>query len=371
MDYIMPKKIKHIFYQKLTFEKLMEAHQRARKHKAYRDEVIQFELNLENNITNLLNRIKNKTYHLGKYRSFLVYEPKKRVIEALPYVDRIVHQWYVEEFIKPYIIPKFISTTYACLPGRGTHQAVSQTQFYMRAMEKNFSSYWILKCDITKFFYHIHPAILYRIIEKYIADSDLLYFTKLLIFDSRFTNTPIGIPIGNYTSQFFANIYLNEFDQYIKRTLLIPYYVRYMDDFVLLLPSKEDCILVKELIEDFLREHLHLTLNDKSKYYPSKMGVNFCGYRIFSTHRLLRTRSKKEIKKKLKIWNQLYAKNTLNIPLAMQILQSWKGHASHCNSFKLQSRILQSADFLLTPNTFSKIEKDLLHEIDSYHVHNL
>lgn len=140
-----------------------------------------------------------------------------------------------------------------------------------------------------------------------------------------------------------------------------------MDDFVLLLPSKDDCILVKELIEDFIKSNLHLTLNNKSRYYPSKMGVNFCGYRIFSTHRLLRTRSKKEIKKKLKIWNQLYAKNNLNIPLAMQSLQSWKGHASHCNSFQLQNRILQSADFHLTPHTFSKIEENLLCDINSYH----
>lgn len=215
----MPKKIKHIFYQKLTFKKLMEAHQRARKHKVYRSEVIQFELNLENNITNLLNRIKNKTYHLGKYRSFIIYEPKKRIIEALPYIDRIVHQWYVEEFIKPYIIPKFISTSYACLPGRGTHQAVEKTQSYMRVMEKNFSSYWILKCDITKFFYNIDLTILYQIMKKYIVDPHLLYFTKLLIFDGRSANNSIGIPIGNYTSQFFANIYLNELDQYIKRTI--------------------------------------------------------------------------------------------------------------------------------------------------------
>lgn len=93
----------------------MAAHQRARLHKAYKREVINFELNLENNITNLLNNIKNKKYKIGKYRSFVIYEPKKRIIEALPYIDRITHQWYIEEFIKPYIVPKFISTSFACL----------------------------------------------------------------------------------------------------------------------------------------------------------------------------------------------------------------------------------------------------------------
>jgi len=119
----MPKKISNVFYQNLTFDKLMSAHKRARNHKTYKKEVIEFELNLENNITNLLNNLKNKKYHLGAYHTFKIYEPKERIIEALPYVDRIVHQWYVEEFIKPYIVPKFIDTTYACLSRKGSTQS--------------------------------------------------------------------------------------------------------------------------------------------------------------------------------------------------------------------------------------------------------
>ena len=124
--------------------------------------------------------------------------------------------------------------------------------------------------------------------KKYISDKALLDFTRLLIFDGRKPDDKIGIPIGNYTSQFFAYIYLNELDQYVKRTLKIHYFTRYMDDFILLLPTKKDCIEIKQKLEIFLHDRLQLSLNDKSRYYPYKMGVNFCGYRIFTTHRLLR-----------------------------------------------------------------------------------
>ncbi len=181
----MPKTIRNCFYQKLTFKKLLAAYKRARKNKVYKDEVIKFELNLENNITNLENNIRNKKYHLGKYYSFKVYEPKERIINALPFIDRIVHQWYVEEFIKPFIVPKFVYTSFACLKNKGTHKAVYQVQKYMQIYQKQKNNFWILKCDISKFFYTINPQILFQIMKKYIQDKDLLEFTKILIFDGK------------------------------------------------------------------------------------------------------------------------------------------------------------------------------------------
>lgn len=361
----MPKKIKNCFYKNLTFQKLMEAHKRARVHKAYKKEIITFEFNLENNITNLLNNIKNKRYRLGKYREFVIYEPKERVIKALPYTDRIVHQWYVEEFIKPYIIPKLISSTYACIKDRGTHKSALQIEKYMRIFKRNYGDFWVLKCDISKFFYSIDPYILFDILKKYIADKALLDFTKLLIFDSRESFGNVGIPIGNYTSQFFANIYLNELDQYIKRTLKIKYYVRYMDDFILLAKTKDECKKLKAIIESFLNSKLHLSLNNKSRYYPYKMGVNFCGYRIFTTHRLLRLGSKKKIKKSVKKWNYLYSNGHLNIYNTMQSLNSWVGHSSHCSSYKLQNKVFNSCNFLLNDKAYSFIEQDLINLIEN------
>ncbi len=168
---------------------------------------------------------------------------------------------------------------------------------------------------------------------------------------------------GNYTSQYFANIYLNELDQYVKRILHIHEYVRYMDDFILLLPDKASCIEIKNTISNFLEEKLHLKLNSKSKYFPNKMGVNFCGYRIFHTHRLLRNSSKKKIKRNIKKWNLKYKNNTLNYFHTLQSINSWIGHSSHCNSYKLQKKILGKCDFLFTDFTYSKIEKNLLEDM--------
>lgn len=357
----MPKKIKNCFYKKLTFENMLNAHYRSRESKAYRKEVIEFEMNLENNIINLVNNIKNKKYRLGKYRSFIVYEPKMRTINSLPYVDRVVHQWYVQEFIKPYYMPRLISFTFACIPGRGTHKAVDHVQNNMRIFKRNYGDFWILKCDIKKYFYSINTNTLFNIMKKSITDKDLLFLTKLMIYNSEADNPNLGIPIGNYTSQFFANIYLNELDKYVKHCLRIKFYTRYMDDFILLAKTKSECIELKEKIEKFLMENLQLELNSKSRYYPYKMGVNFCGYRIFLTHRILRTSNKKKIKKQIKKFNILYHNKTLNINRAMSTINSWIAHSNHCNSYRLQQKVLKSADFIYTDSTDEYIQKELIH----------
>lgn len=341
----MPNKIKKCFFDNLTFEKLLQAHLRARKHKTYKQEVINFEINLENNIINLINKIKVGKYKLGTYRIFIVKEPKEREIKSLPYIDRVVHQWYVEEFIKPYIVPRFIKDTYACIENRGTHKAVYTIQNYMRMYKRYYGDFWILKCDIKKFFNNIDSHILFKIMENYVKDTALLSFTKILIFDNREENEP-GIPIGNYTSQFFANIYLNELDQYIKHELKIKYYVRYMDDFILLAKTKEECKVLKEKVELFCSQRLKLELNHKSRYYPYKFGLNFCGYRIWTTHRLLRTNSKTKIKRCVKTWNKLWMLKKINFNSVTQSLNSWMSHASHSNSYKLKQSILKKCDFI-------------------------
>ena len=218
--------MKNVFDEKLEFIKLIEAHNRAKKNKGNRPEIIKFEMNLEGNIINLLYKIKNNTYHIGKYREFYVYEPKQRLIKSLPYIDRIVHQWYVEEFIKPHFVPQFITDSYACLTNKGGHLAVLRTQHFMQLMKRKYNNYYVLKCDIKKYFYSIDKNILFNILKRNIKDKKLLSFTKIIIFDD---NEEKGIPIGNYTSQFFANIYLNELDHYVKEKLQLKYYGRYMD----------------------------------------------------------------------------------------------------------------------------------------------
>ena len=334
----MPKTIKNIFDKKLEYINLYNAHIRASKNKRHKDEVMLFEMDLETNISNLMEKIKNDTYSIGKYREFVIYEPKKRIIKSLPYQDRVVHQWYVEEFIKPYFIPRFIKDTCACIEDRGTHHAALTTQKYMRIMKRNHGFYYILKCDIKKYFYSIDKKILFSIMERKIKDTKLLNFTRKLIFDG---TSDIGIPIGNYTSQYFANIYLNELDHFIKETLRIRFYVRYMDDFILLLKTKEEAKKVLKIIEKFLKEKLNLELNKKTRYYPNKMGCNFCGYVIYETHILLRKRSKKNIKKKIKKWNKLYLEGKLNLHKVKLEWNSWNNHASHASSFNLRNRMYE------------------------------
>lgn len=337
MDSSMPKTIKHIFYEKLDFLPFLNAHQRAKKSKGSKDEVILFEIDLESNLVNLMREIKECRYQMGEYREFVVSYPKERLIKSLPYRDRIVHQWYVEEFIKPYFLPRFIKDSYACIEEKGNHKAVLVLQKYMRIMKRKYGSYYILKCDIKKFFYTIDRGILLDILKKDIKDRNLLEFTKVLLLSK--DNGSVGIPIGNYTSQFFANIYLNELDHYLKEKMRVKYYVRYMDDFVLLLKDKKEdkkeAFFLYKVISSFLHEKLHLALNEKSVYFPNRLGVDFCGYKVYETHILVRKRCKSDMKRKVKLWNHLFISNTLDIKKTTMSFHSWMAHCSHANSYYL------------------------------------
>lgn len=165
-----------------------------------------------------------------------------------------------------------------------------------------------------------------------VSDQHLLEFTKLLIYDDE---SPVGIPIGNYTSQYFANIYLNELDHFVKEELRIEFYVRYMDDFILLVPTKEKARYLKKRIEEYVETKLCLHLNSKSRYYSNESGVDFCGYRIYETHRLLRKRSKQKIRNLVKKANGDFEKGVLNYQKVRACYNSWKAHASHANTFHL------------------------------------
>ena len=175
---------------------------------------------------------------------------------------------------------------------------------------------------------------------EYIKDKLLLELTYKFIYDN---NESVGIPIGNYTSQYFANIYLDKLDKYIKEELKVKYYIRYMDDLVLLIKTKEECIYILERISIFLEDKLHLELNSKCRYYPNKMGVNFCGYRIYETHTLVRNNSKKKMKRKIKKWNKQLKTGELEDNIK-ESLNSWIGHVKHANSCNLVNKYLDKLD---------------------------
>jgi len=331
MDEVMPHTIRNQYDKHLTFDALLKAHERASKTKRNSKEVLRFEIDLESNLINVYKKLKNQTYEMGRYREFTIYEPKERIIRSLPYLDRVVHQWYIHEFIKPYIVPRLIYDTYACIDGRGTHKAVDRLQQFMRKMKNKYGSYYILKCDIKGFFYNIDKDVLYAILKKYIKDEKLLHLTKKFVYDDLDT---VGIPIGNYTSQYFANIYMNELDHYVKEELKVKYYVRYMDDMILLHREKQYLAECKKKIEKKCNDLLKLELNDKTEIGMAQNGIDFLGYRHILNRKgkiivKLRYSSKQRMKKHLKTVKKLYEKGIVDEEYVYQRKNAFYNHVKH------------------------------------------
>ena len=222
----MPRTIRNQFDKKLTYENLMKAHNLSKRGKGYRKEIILFNLKQEEYIYWLYEQLKSGKYEHGGYTEFYITEPKLRRIEKSRYIDRIVHRWIADNFLEEYFVKTFISTTYACIKNRGMHKACIDVQKSMLHCKRIWNDYYILKMDIRKYFDNIDKDILYKIICKKIIDEKLLKIIKQIIYS---TSGKKGQPIGNYTSQCFANIYLNELDQYVKNKLKCKYYFRYMD----------------------------------------------------------------------------------------------------------------------------------------------
>lgn len=310
---------------KLTIEAIYRAHCRARKGKTTRSSVVDVDLRPMIYVTHILNVLRDGIYIPSRFREFTVTDPKKRLVLALPYVDRIVHQWLIEEFIKPYYLPRFIKDSYACIPGRGSHAAVKCIQGYMRDMRQRQGKYYIVKMDISKYFYNIDRDVLFKILKRVITNQQLLDLLHTIIFSDE---ARVGIPIGNYTSQYFANIYLNELDQYCKHNLGVKYYVRYMDDFILLAPNKRKARRWYRAIQRYAEGYLHLKLNPKSCFYPSSHGLDFVGYKIMNNCLRLRQRSKRKLNNI--IWN--YQHDYTTEADFVTSIAAWLGHAGHANA---------------------------------------
>ena len=337
----MAKTYNHLFDKALTFSALLEAHKKARRGKRFRSEVIRFEMDLEGNLLALARELKTGTYKPSGYDEFYVYEPKKRLIRAAPYRDRVVHQWYVINFIKPIYSPRFIFDSYACLDNKGMHKATERVQTFLRFAEKRSESPYIVKADVKKFFFNVDHATLFNILARKITDEKVLWLTKIIL-DS--VDDP-GIPVGSYTSQFFANVYLHELDMYIKHSLKIRMYVRYMDDFIMVVPDKEMAQEVLRNVREFVSDKLKLELNGKTQIFPVKNGVNFCGYKIKSTHMKIRTESKRRIKHKLRKFKVKFRQRRMKPEQIRMVLNSWMGYAKKADSYNLIHYILKNYTF--------------------------
>ena len=293
----MPKTIRNEYDKKLSYENLLKAHKLSRKGKGYREELTLFNLKQEEYVMWLYEKLSNMTYKHGKYTTFYICEPKLRKIEKSRYIDRIVHRWVVDNFLIPHFVPTFINTTYACLKDRGMHKACLDLQKTMLHCRRKWNNYYILKMDVKKYFQNIDKSILFEILKRKIYDKKLLWLIKEIIYSNEGEK---GLPIGNYTSQMFANIYLNEMDKYIKQELHCKYVFRYMDDVIVLLKTKKEAKVVLEKIIVFLRDNLKLELNSKTQIFKNTQGVNFCGYKINEYRLKIRAKGKKKLKKKIR-----------------------------------------------------------------------
>ena len=332
----MPKWIRNEYNKKLTYENLLKAHKLARKGKNYRDEIIKFNLKQEEYIMFLYEQLKNKTYKHGGYKVFYVTEPKLRKIERSRYIDRIVHTFYVENFLKPYFMTQFINTSYACIKNKGMHKSCLDVQKAMKHCKIIWNEYHILKMDIAKFFQNIDKDILMKILLKKIKDKDIIWLTKEIIYSNEGKK---NLPIGNYTSQMFANIYLNEVDQYIKHELNIKYYYRYMDDSVILVKSKEQAKESLKKIQIFLKENLKIELNKKTQIFKNKQGVNFCGYKINEYRLKIRDKGKRKLKKKVKILKEKIKKGEITSKEAKRYLAGHMGYIKIANTYNLENKL--------------------------------
>lgn len=343
----MPKTIRNQFDKYLTYEKLLEAHKKARKGKNRKPELIKFNLKQEEYIMWLYTQLKNGTYKHGGYVEFYVTEPKLRKIEKSRYIDRIVHTWIAENFLLKYFATQFIPTSYACIRNKGMHRAAFCVQKYMKKAKQKWGEYYIIKTDVAKYFNSINKRILVEILGRKIKDPKLMWVINEILFAQKREK---GLEIGNYTSQIFANIYLNEVDQYIKHDLKIRYYVRYLDDSILIVQTKQEAKQILEFVRTFLKEKLELDLNDKTQIFKGKQGVNFCGYKINEYRLKIRDRGKRKLKLKVKKLKQKVKNGEITSLDAKRCLAGHMGYLKWADIYNLSNKIFYIEDAFYVKN---------------------
>jgi len=368
-----------------NFQNLYRAYLDCRRHKRKTYHAAKFEIKFESELLKLEEELQNHTYELGRSICFVVEEPSLREVFAATFRDRVVHH-LLYNFLEPVFEPKFIDQSYACRKNKGIHESLNDLQGYLGKITKNHrrKAYYI-HLDIKGFFMSLNKEILFRLISNQIKNPELIWLTKLIIFNdpiknftskgnrSLFDKIPPhkslfhvpenqGLPIGNLTSQFFANVYLNELDQFAKHKLKAKYYLRYVDDFLLLSEDKDQLKQWRAAIVSFLKERLCLELNLKKQILQeTNKGIDWLGYIIKPDHILVRRRIVKNFKRKLFQYNQIlknYSQKDeggqLLLPLfandppleliekMLATVNSYFGHFKHADTFKLRTHLWEN-----------------------------
>ena len=341
-------------HQIAEFSNLLLAAKKAQKGKRFRENVLAFNYNLESELFLLQSELQSKTYHPGAYRTFEIFEPKPRMISAAPYRDRVVHHALCN-IIAPIFERTFISDSYANRIGFGSHRALHRCTKFAR------SSKYVSQCDIRKYFPSIDHEILKSQLRRKIKCPDTLWLIDTIINSSNTQEPAIdyfpgddlliplerrrGLPIGNLTSQFFANVYLNSLDHFIKEQIKATKYLRYVDDFALFSDDKIFLDQAKIKIAEYL-SNLRLKLHPvKSQIFASKHGINFVGFRILPDRIRVRNHNLRLGRKRLQQMLCDYKNGKIEQREISQSIKSWIAHLEHGDTWRLQQKIFKDFDF--------------------------
>ena len=336
------KTAKNLFTQIISFENLLCAAQKAALGKRERGYVLAFFAKLEDHLFELADELSSFRYQPRGYRTFTIYEPKKRMISSAPFRDRVVHHALMN-IVGPVLEKSFIYDNYANRIGKGTHRAIRRYQIFLREFD------FALKCDIKKYFPSIDHAILKSMIHRRIKDEKTLWLVDKIIDNSNEQEfvgdyfpgdtlfSPLerrkGLPIGNLTSQCFANFYLDQFDHFVKEELGCKGYLRYVDDFVLFDNSKQR-LKDWQMRTTFYLEKLRLKMNPaRAMLYPCTIATSFLGQVVHRSHRRLFGKNVRQFKKRLKDWEKRSPENI------DQRVASWLGHARQADTRGLRSAL--------------------------------
>lgn len=325
----------HTYDNIISVENLLEAWNEFVQGKKRRKDVQSFQLRCMDNILDLHIDLKNKTYVHRGYEFFTLSDPKPRDIHKASVRDRILHRAIYRK-LYPFFDRTFISDSFSCRMEKGTHKALERfTTFHSKASKNHTKTLWVLKCDIRKFFASIDQEMLIKILGKYIPDPDILWLLSQIIKSFHSTEEETGLPLGNLTSQLLVNIYMNEFDQFMKHKIKAKYYIRYADDFVILSGDKGwlDGILIQ--MKEFLSDELKLSLHpNKISIKTIASGIDYLGWVHFPDHRVLRTATKKRMFRNIEIRRG-----------NAETLQSYLGLLRHGNAGKLEKMVRENISY--------------------------